>query len=335
MKLYLKLFFLVQLLVSAKAHSMSCKQKLSQKKSETAIVKFDEKGLELYEVSRLAALHGDVQRSIDINRELRHKISNMKVVKTYGRKYGSHGAYMAKLEDGTKVIIKPHSTDFYSSIPKEVGVSILADTIGLPIVPVAGFRADLGRLSSVHLVQKVNKVRQSWSRTLELSNFISANQIPTGDLYGNEVDFLMSLVGYSNYERASRHVLNQKIRGHRIRSLIDLGSAFLDSPRVVHVNWADKVMLSEATMKHIEDLTLETFTKELAPYFPEVVIGNLFNMSKQSVHAMRVFQRNDPEEIKQAWDFRSPNTTVRQEWLWKEAMDPPQVVLEASDAHSY
>lgn len=95
-----------------------------------------------YELSRLAALKGDFSTSIAINEGLRHKISTMPIKETYPKNYGSHGGYKAKLEDGTLVLIKPHSRSFFSGLHKEVATSIFAEQIGLPLIPVAGYRID-------------------------------------------------------------------------------------------------------------------------------------------------------------------------------------------------
>lgn len=322
--------------MSFQAHSVVCSKFL---KNETIQIlsHSDQSTVSLYEASRLAALDGDISQSILLNEEIRNRISSLKIVKVYKKEYGSHGAYMAKLEDGTDVLIKPHSEDWYSSIPKEVGVSIFADAIGLPIVPVAGYRLDTVSNSpaSVHLIVKVDSLKQKWSEFQAIMKMIKLKGSllyarDRSEVFGSEIAFLMGIVGYSFHEAKPRHVLNQSIGGVKVKSLIDLGSAFIDSAFTFNVDEAPFVMLSEASMKQIENIGSVSFHSKLTPYFPDSVIEALLQKTQLSVQAMRAHQSGDPSELSRVRSLISKHRAplISQKWKWTEASGPPQMAID-------
>ncbi len=331
-----KSFLILSFFLSVQAHSMLCTELLAPA-AQITVQDPSLEGLRSYEVSRLSGLRGDVTQSILINEKLRKKISSMDIVKTYEGKYGTHGAYKAQLADGTDVLIKPHSEGWYSSIPKEVGASIFSEIIGLPLVPVAGFRIDpvTNTPASVHLIQKVGKVRQKWSEIKGFAKMVIGWGPIVGieersELFGSEITFLMGVLGYSYHEAQPRHVLNQSLEGRNIKSLIDLGSAFIDSISVFGVEDAPFVMLSEVSMKRIESLELDYFKEKLSPYFLDRVIDALFVNIKLSVKAMRAYETGDPLEIQRVKDLMAEEAIryVTQKWDWQNSVAPPQMAID-------
>ena len=98
-------------------------------------------------------------------------------------------------------------------------------------MPVAGYRV-VGaeeNLASVHLFLKNAKSRGLIYKIRDFINSVRGrdNIIENGKAYGTDINFLMFLITYSHYEKNQRHVLRQKISKTEMRSLVDLGSAFL------------------------------------------------------------------------------------------------------------
>lgn len=324
------------------AHAESCFQWL--KFSSTPATTSDRQKVE-YQNAKILASHGDFEGAIAANKRIRKKISTMEIVAfDSSKRLGSHGAYLATLKDGTEVLIKPDSYDFYSSVPKEVGISLFSDLAGLFSVPVAGYRIDpkSGNFASVHLIENsgpgidFSRFLMGIKRRLSRENREYFNVNTWNNAYGPKLTFLMNVIGYSDYEAMPRHILVENIDGQIFKSLIDLGSAFIEPTfDFVSVEDASLILIPEDLRMHILNLDKSVFQRLLSPYLPGMAIDGLFNRLLYSVEIVDASARaaKMPSDVRSSYIEHAHKAIgdkyhdhmlffIPQRWNWSDVLNP-------------
>lgn len=285
-----------------------------QKQSYTSTV-------DMYDQAYLLSRSGQFEESLMLLSQIREHITSTPISKILPGKYGSHGAYKAELEDGTLVLVKPFADDLYSCIPKEVGMSKLFDLIGLPIIPVAGYRTDpkTNNLASVHLFLSNSRSQNFLTLMTEVFSSVSERSYQgRRDVFGSEINFIFLITEYAKVEMSQRHVLRRILPdATEVKYLIDMGSALLTSPFDLPAqNELEYFRIPQNVIHRIQSLTIEDFHLELAPYFPHKTTQALYNRLQLIARALD--QPSNYDEIRRAYlseNYHNMYYSV-QKWNW-------------------